>query len=345
MSEVSAKLYFDDAEIRRQANTVEDFSLNGWTKLSPIRWTTSESELAFFADIGITRRNLSEVKHSKKIGVLLEPLVWTPGAARAAVVLRNHFDAILTYDDNLLALGKPFIPYIPGGIQLSPDEPFLLEEKTHDVSISVSAKRTMEGHKLRHEVVRALGSNDSLTVMGQGYKPYINPGEPHNRFRFSIVIENTRSKHNLTEKLLHSYLFKCVPIYWGAEIANHHFRGLLNFETMEDLEKLLPNLTPDFYNELESDLEENFFRAQELMSKEVNFLRTLSAYKILAGAVAPPRHSYQLRTGEPVESGRDKVSSTVSIGLLQRLNRLWKYKFQYFWHPATWAIFSSRRPT
>jgi hypothetical protein len=87
--------------------------------------------------------------------------------------------------------------------------------------------------------------------LGKGYK-YLNEKiEGLRDFRFSIVIENSISGRYMTEKLIDAIATGTVPIYWGASYAKEVFgAGMIAFDTVADLEKIIPTLTNELYEEM-----------------------------------------------------------------------------------------------
>lgn len=89
--------------------------------------------------------------------------------------------------------------------------------KTKACSLIASAKRSQEGHALRHSMAdfaRAEGLD--VDVMGGGYQPFEQKADGLAPYRFSLVIENVREVNYFTEKLIDAVLCKSVPIYWGC---------------------------------------------------------------------------------------------------------------------------------
>lgn len=89
--------------------------------------------------------------------------------------------------------------------------------KTKACSLIASAKRTQEGHALRHAMADyAKAKGMDVDVMGGGYQPFEHKADGLAPYRFSLVIENVREVNYFTEKLIDAVLCKCVPIYWGC---------------------------------------------------------------------------------------------------------------------------------
>ena len=330
---IEAGLYFDEIEIKRNSSTLKDFSLNGPTKLSPILWVEDSPDISFFIDIGISNRNLKACRSKIRVAVIMEPVQWAPGVARAAVALKNNFDAVLTFDDKLLALGKPLAPFVPGGVQLRPDAVVPTPHKEELVSMSASKKAVLPGHRLRHEVASIVGAESGLKLLGGGYQPYDSPNEPFSRFLYSIVIENSRARHYVTEKLLQCMLNKCVPIYWGGAIEQLGFdvKGVITFDSARDLLSIFETLTLEDYASKAEAIEENFRIAQNFISKEINMLSALSGAPYITAFKFPVQPQVEVELDKAIEPRRKVDTGLPNLSLFARVRQQWKYRFQYFW--------------
>jgi hypothetical protein len=103
-------------------------------------------------------------------------------------------------------------------------------QKFQMLSIIVSSKNKLEGHQLRHNVVRKINKLKlNVNVMGRGYNRFDNKEDGLKSFRYSIVIENIKEKDYFTEKIIDACLCKTVPIYWGAPNISDYFdlRGII----------------------------------------------------------------------------------------------------------------------
>ena len=111
-------------------------------------------------------------------------------------------------------------------------------EKQAMASIIASTANSLPGHRMRHRVVEwARRTGADLGVFGFAYQEVVDKAEAHLPYRYSVVIENSRSAGYFTEKLIDSLLCWSLPIYWGDPRITDHFdgRGLLVAETEEDV--------------------------------------------------------------------------------------------------------------
>lgn len=187
------------------------------------------------------------------IGLAFEPIQFlnlTPAFVNYAI---NHIGKYLIGDagPNLPAL---FVPHF-GYLWHSPP-PLPLTEvtmKNRIMSIIVSNKMTAPGHQYRHKLTQEIikrrlpidiygngSSNYSFhTVKG----PFYDDIEPYRHYLFSICIENFKSGHYFSEKIITPLLHNCLPIYHGCiNIGAYFDKGdviTLTGDTKRDIELLI----------------------------------------------------------------------------------------------------------
>ncbi|MDX1784667.1 MAG: glycosyltransferase family 10 [Roseovarius sp.] len=168
----------------------------------------------------------------------------------------RRFFRVLTCNEGLLAA-------IPNGIFFAHGSTWVPEWRTLDLtktrmtSLIASAKRSQEGHALRHSVA-AWASAEGLDVdtMGGGYVPFGAKAEGLAPYRYSIVIENVRERNYFTEKLLDAVLCQTVPIYWGCpNIADFiDTSGMIICESQEDIRRAVLDVSETQYEALRPGL-------------------------------------------------------------------------------------------
>lgn len=228
----------------------------------------SEHPIAVFTD-----KNLRDVvrSHAKvNIAWLLESPEYH-GVYYEYISKKEHyerFDIIYTFDKQLLELDSRF-HFLPIGGSWIPDDGWKIYDKTKNVSIIASGKTSLSGHKLRHGVVQKFG-NQIDAVMGNGYAPFEHKLDALKPFRYSIVIENTRTDHYFTEKLLDCFATGVVPIYWGCPSIGDFFNmdGVIVLKNVNDLVSILTELSPEDYQHRESAIKDNFERARKYVMPE-----------------------------------------------------------------------------
>lgn len=208
-------------------------------------------------------------------------------------ILNNSrfFDLVLTYNKKLLDnIPQSYNFYFNGAY--SNDTSFYeenLKDKIFRVSYLCGNKNITEGHKLRQAIYPLeeeitlekqwhylLEDFDHSTNVRPGYTEYSkdlshvpkyhSPEMWGKRFlyeetMFNVAIENVKVDGWFTEKIAQCFLTKTLPIYWGCgniEEYGYDERGIIRFNTPEELKNILNNLTPeDYYNRLPY-IEHNF---------------------------------------------------------------------------------------
>ena len=138
-----------------------------------------------------------------------------------------------------------------------------IHDKSKICSIVSSNKRMCDLHNFRLNVVKNVINNTKVETFGftTGWRPIFESLED---FMFSIVIENFKDDMYFTEKILNCFATGTIPIYLGAKNIGEKFNmdGILTFETIEDLNNILPKLNKDFYLSKIKAVEDNFERVQ-----------------------------------------------------------------------------------
>lgn len=117
-------------------------------------------------------------------------------------------------------------------------------------SLVASARRDLEGHKLRHEIVEYIRAKKlDFDVMGRGYKPFDNKEDGLAPYRYSVVIENIREEDYFTEKIVDACLCETVPIYWGAPNIADYFdtRGMIICNNAQDIKAAVETISVSDY--------------------------------------------------------------------------------------------------
>jgi hypothetical protein len=181
---------------------------------------------------------------------------------------KNHklFKKIFTHDKELLYLKNAYlIPY--GGCWIKKEDCKIFP-KTKNISIIASGKSQLDGHKLRHEIIKLLGNN--IDSFGRGYKQIDNKIKGLKDYRFHIVIENCKTDYWFTEKLIDCLITGTIPIYYGCPSINKFFNeeGFITISSTEEVKHVLPKLTKDFYDSKKEQIKENFKLAKKYFLAE-----------------------------------------------------------------------------
>ena len=210
--------------------------------------------ITIFTDTFIFSDDVDIVNSKYKIGWIIETR--ETNTSRVFDEIDNvidKFDFIMTYDEELLKQYPEKTEFYPFGGSWVIRDNYGIYEKDKHLSMIYSDKRRTSGHRLRHDIANRFGGVIDYYGSGAG-APFKYKEEVLAPYRFSIVIENYKSKYYFSEKLLDCLAVGTVPIYWGAEDVGNYFddRGIITFKDMEELNSIISNLTEEMY---ESKLE------------------------------------------------------------------------------------------
>lgn len=188
-----------------------------WLRAGP------DTPVTFYTDL-----HLSSARNAApgifRVAWILEPSAINSAPYKHVVENIDSFDLVLTHHAEMLQHGPKFV-YYPNGMSWIAAHDWKQHQKRENVSIIASAKKTSEGHLMRHEVIRRVcGSganginsiNSKLDVYGRGYNPVDHKITALGPYRFSVVIENCSAPWYFTEKLLDCFATFTVPVYWGC---------------------------------------------------------------------------------------------------------------------------------
>lgn len=243
-----------DKNFAHHAINTSDFVTLYQLEIQPFQWERNIEKCAFDVDIDtivFTDECLHEVFrfgniNKRKIAWLIEPK--SINSFPYEYIFRNYekFSLIVSHDIKFLS-SIPNGRYCPVSCTWIQPEDWGVKEKKKDVSIIASNKNFTEGHALRHSAAKLISTDDRF---GTAYKNVENKLEALADYRFSIVIENCKQPGFFTEKLIDSLIVGTIPIYWGCEEVDQIFdpRGIIKFENLEQLHKLLSSDLVGYYN-------------------------------------------------------------------------------------------------
>ena len=237
-----------------------------------VEWVRKESypdeENVIYTDEKIF---FSRGNKEKDIAWLIEPEKLKPNIYKYVKENHKKFKIIFTHDKDILELDNAsFIPY--GGCWVHKRD-CSLHKKHKNISIIASNKNQLDGHKLRHEIISKFKKH--IDIFGNGYKKINNKINGLKDYRFHLVIENTKKDYWFTEKLIDSMMTGAVPIYYGCPSIEKFFNthGIVQINNLNDFDKILRNLTEEFYDQKMPFIKENFklasnyFLAEKYISK------------------------------------------------------------------------------
>ncbi len=197
----------------------------------------------------------------RKVAMINEPRAIYPHTYEWISYNNRLFDFVLTYDKELLDRGQNFLYYPHGRCWINK---YNNDDKTKMCSIFASPKRFTTGHAMRHEVIERF--RDKMDVFGKEYKSVEFKEEGMCEYRYSITIENSIQEYYWTEKIVDCFASKTIPIFWGSRsVGDGHFNpdGIIFFDTVDELENILADMSEDQYNSMLPAIEDNFNRVDE----------------------------------------------------------------------------------
>ncbi len=210
-----------------------------------------------------------------------------------ALSISSTFTAVLTWNDLLLNQLDNAVNFTYNGQTLDSDYINTPGDKEFNISFLCGTKNLVEGHKLRQIVYKlkdkikipnkwyyVLEDYDVKTDSRPGYTEYskdlshipsgVDPIGFGRRVlfdnsMFNVVIENVKY-NNWYNKIGDTFLSKTIPVYWGCpNISDFGYdeKGIIRFETPEELLDIVNSLTPEKYNEMLPYVEYNYELAKQ----------------------------------------------------------------------------------
>ncbi len=187
--------------------------------------------------------------------------------------LHQDFDAIFTYSERLLEK-LPNARFFPcqsspwyGGKYGGTVSGTAYQNKTRNVSILSSARHKCHLHLVRLAIAnkcKRLGLADTFGTFDGG--PYVKNGDTMEKYRYSIVIENSFSPLFFTERITSCFAAQTVPIYIGTPKIGQFFNadGIIRIsdKDVDNLERILAQCNEkDYLSRLPAILD-NYQRVQ-----------------------------------------------------------------------------------
>ena len=186
------------------------------------------------------------------IGLAYEPL---PFLGLSRTFSQYAVDNIHKYYIGDCPLGLPDT-FVAGNAFITYNTPpRVLYTKSKPLSIMVSQKRYAPGHIYRHTLVQAiLASSLPIDIFGRGCADYANTNDSrlkshfndndnilYESYNYHIAIENYRSQHYFSEKIINPLLCATIPVYLGCVNIEQYFPDnviLLSGDVERDMELL-----------------------------------------------------------------------------------------------------------
>lgn len=208
-----------------------------------------------------------DVDADVKILYLAEPASVMPKLNNEMPDKMQIFDKIYTFNSDVLEkfTTAEFIEF--GSCWLDFDN-LVLDKKDH-ITFVTSSKNMTTGHKLRLQIYNYLESIDNIN----GLEIYQHKSPPYHEVRndffcnakYHISVENSVQKNYFTEKLIDCFASKTIPIYCGCPNIDEFFNidGIITFSDIEELKDKMQSISPNFYDEKQEAIEENYELAKK----------------------------------------------------------------------------------
>ena len=261
-----------DAEFSHTLNQLGYITCSDTVKPKKINWhyrLPSYEGITIFTDRFCNHPIVDSFKFKTKIFWIFEPPAIRDYIYRSIKTNFNKFDYVLTYDENLLKLDSRFLPYVVGQCRVEAKDQ-MIYQKSKMLSMIASNKTSTIGHQLRHKVALLFGSKYNIDLFGTGYNSFDSKLTPLKDYMFSISIMNSQMNNFFTEVLIDLFKTGTVPIFWGASNIDQYFNtdGMIIFNTIDELENILNNLTTEDYDNRLEAIQDNFERASKYLSTD-----------------------------------------------------------------------------
>jgi hypothetical protein len=173
---------------------------------------------------------LPHIPKENVIGLAFEPLPYLGLTQSFLEYAANHIGKYFIGDKGNLP--DPFVEHYGYMWHTTPLKS--IPEKKNCMSLMISLKYQMPGHKYRHEIAkRILDEQLPIDIFGRGCQIYNTPSshlkgdfdniEPYESYDFHIAIENVQSNHYFSEKITNTLLCGTTPIYLGCKNIETYF--------------------------------------------------------------------------------------------------------------------------
>lgn len=212
--------------------------------------------VTFFVDDHVSNIDLVRTVRSKyKVAWLIEPKELKPNSYRSVENHANEFDLVITHDKSLINK-FPNCKHIQQAECRVTYEDWGIHKKSKMVSLIAANKKMMEGHRFRFTAAERLHSKHGFDLYGAAFNNrFENKTDALKDYYFSITIHNTIQDNFFTDGIVDCFALGTIPIFRGCPNIGDFFdkNGIICFETIEELDEILSNLTEkDYYDRFES---------------------------------------------------------------------------------------------
>jgi len=259
-----------DANFSHTEELLGYITASDFRKPTKIEWLSKLPEHAgttVFTDLYISDI-IRQVKSDFKFIWLIEPQSIHPHSYQAAIKYQDDVDCVFTHDYEFARKylkNYKLVPVASSRIYQESNR-----AKADMVSMIASNKNMTYGHNFRHEIAKNLSEKYNIHMWGSGYKPFHIKNEPLESYYFSVCVMNSRIDNFFTEVIIDPLITKTIPIYWGSDKIYEHFHrdGIIIFDSSEELESILSQLSVELYHSKIDAVMDNYNRAQSYVSTD-----------------------------------------------------------------------------
>ena len=224
-------------------------------------------ETLFSKDVSLSFDTLHYCDTSDiKVVVQIEPPE-VMNVTQGIITNAHNYDLILAWNEDVLSNCLNSKRFIFGTCWIDFDN--LCLDKKDEISFIMSNKNSASGHQLRHSIWQTYGHRDR--ILDFDFRRYKTPPRIDtknvlfNNAKYHITVENTARTNWITEKVIDCFATKTIPIYYGAPNIGEFFNidGIIQFNNMDELARMLSRLTPQFYTDRINIIEENYEKSKE----------------------------------------------------------------------------------
>jgi len=187
------------------------------------------------------------------IGLAFEPIRFLNLTIEFVDYAKKYIGKYLIGDKH--DLPEPFTEHFGYMWHSRPPKEITIKDKV--MSIVVSNKRFAPGHIYRHQLIEEIIKYRlPIDIYGHGSGQYsysnvkgsFEDAEPYDNYLFSVCIENFKSNHYFSEKIITPLLYNCMPIYNGCNNIDKYFDNIINLNgNVENDIKLLIKILKEPY--------------------------------------------------------------------------------------------------
>ena len=266
------KINLIDIALEHTYNEEGDFSATFGKTPSHFRYTIREDNwdgITIVTDRMLPKAEGLNAKSKHKIGWLYETREVNPRTYNEFPLYKDHYDFIMTHDEKLLnAFPDKTRKVLFGGSWID-EQNIKVYEKPKNASMIYSDKTFMKGHRMRQDAAKVFGHYMSL--FGSGCGNIIDKKEEGLKdFRFSVVIENSKTPNYFTEKLIDCFATGTIPIYWGCPNIGDYFdtNGMIIINDLIELGNILVRVNEEIYMSRMESIQNNLEKCKEYLCVE-----------------------------------------------------------------------------